>query len=74
MANVGLVDRILRACIGVVLLALPFVMTKPEEGSMAFGPYAWVILAAGVVMLVTAALRFCPLYKLFGLRTCPLSK
>jgi len=74
MANVGLVDRILRACIGVVLLALPFVMAKPEEGGMAFGPYAWVILAAGVVMLVTAALRFCPLYKLFGLRTCPLSK
>ncbi|WP_296988128.1 YgaP family membrane protein [Thalassospira sp. UBA1131] len=32
------------------------------------------MIAAGVVMLATAALRFCPLYMLFGLRTCPLSK
>ena len=73
MANVGLIDRIVRACAGVVLLALPFVMTTPE-GGMGFGVYGWVMIAAGVVMLVTAALRFCPLYMLLGLRTCPISK
>jgi hypothetical protein len=32
------------------------------------------MIAAGVIMLVTAALRFCPLYRLLGLRTCPVSK
>ncbi|MBX2831100.1 MAG: DUF2892 domain-containing protein [Rhodospirillales bacterium] len=74
MKNVGLVDRLLRAVVGVALLALPFVVAAPEGESMAFGIYAWVMIAAGVVMLVTAALRFCPLYMLFGLRTCPLSK
>jgi 2-oxo-4-hydroxy-4-carboxy--5-ureidoimidazoline (OHCU) decarboxylase len=34
-------------------------------------PDAWQIAAyvAGVVMISTAAIRFCPLYKLFGIRT-----
>lgn len=74
MANVGLVDRLLRAVVGVVLLALPFVSAPAEGGGMAYGVYGWIMIAAGIVMLVTAALRFCPLYKLFGLRTCPISK
>lgn len=74
MKNVGFVDRLLRAIAGVVLLALPFWVEAPEGESMAFGIYAWVMIAVGIVMLVTAALRFCPLYRVFGLRTCPLSK
>jgi uncharacterized membrane protein len=74
MANVGTLDRLVRAVAGAILLALPFVSAQPENGGMAYGVYGWVMIAAGVVMLVTAALRFCPLYMLFGLRTCPLSK
>lgn len=74
MANVGTIDRLMRGCAGVVLLALPFLLAGPDDGMMAFGAYGWVMLAAGVVMLVTAALRFCPIYMLFGLRTCPLPK
>jgi len=74
MANVGTLDRVVRAIAGVVLLAIPFVSAAPEGGGMAYGVYGWVMIAAGVVMLATAALRFCPLYMLFGLRTCPLSK
>lgn len=74
MANIGSVDRILRAGLGIVLIALPFLLATGDDGGMAFGVYGWVMIAAGVVMLVTAALRFCPLYKVFGLRTCPISK
>ena len=74
MANVGLVDRVLRAVIGIVLLALPFMSAPAEDGGIAYGVYGWIMVAAGVVMLLTAALRFCPLYKLFGIRTCPISK
>ncbi len=74
MVNVGTVDRLLRACVGVVLLALPFILATPDDGGMAFGAYGWIILATGAIMIITAALRFCPLYMLFGLRTCPLSK
>ena len=74
MANVGTLDRFVRAVVGIVLLALPFVSAAPEDGGMAYGVYGWIMIAAGVVMLVTAAFRFCPLYRVFGLRTCPLSK
>ncbi|WP_417829848.1 DUF2892 domain-containing protein [Thalassospira sp.] len=74
MANVGTLDRLVRAIAGIVLLALPFVSGTPEDGGMGYGVYGWVMIAVGVVMLVTATLRFCPLYRVFGLRTCPLSK
>jgi hypothetical protein len=30
--------------------------------------------AVGIVMLGTAAFRFCPAYTLLGIRTCPISK
>ena len=30
-------------------------------------------IAAGVVLLVTGLFRFCPVYGLIGLNTCPLS-
>lgn len=33
-------------------------------------PWNWVAAAAGLVLLVTAALRFCPLYRVIGVRTC----
>lgn len=63
-ANVGSLDRIIRAALGLVLLALPF----------AFGPLPalWTALcvALGALMLSVAALRFCPLYSLLGIRTC----
>ncbi len=74
MKNVGMVDRLIRAVGGLVLLALPFLAEAPEGEIMAFGVYGWVMIVAGLVMLVSAALRFCPLYMVFGLRTCPISK
>jgi hypothetical protein len=64
--NVGTADRIFRAVLGIVLVALPFV-TSLTAGStlLTFGS-----VAVGVVMLVTAATRICPLYSIFGLKTC----
>ena len=57
-ANVGGIDRALRATAGVGLMAWA-----------AFGgpDWAWI----GVVPLATAAISFCPLYPLVGLNTCP---
>ncbi|HAY49331.1 MULTISPECIES: DUF2892 domain-containing protein [Thalassospira] len=74
MANVGMIDRVLRACVGAFLIALPLIMATPEQGMVAYGTFGWVMVAAGIVMLLTAAFRFCPLYLLLGVRTCPLSK
>jgi hypothetical protein len=53
--------------LGLVLLAAPFV-----SGMAIFeGGVATIIsVLAGLVMLATAGMRFCPLYRIFGIRTC----
>jgi hypothetical protein len=62
--NVGTMDRALRALIGILALL----------GAFAFGWFpgwmVWAAAAVGVIMLVTAAVGFCPLYRLVGINTC----
>ncbi len=58
-ANVGTIDRVLRVVFGVALIAMVFV--GPQT------PWGWV----GLVPLLTAAFRLCPLYSLLGVNTCP---
>jgi hypothetical protein len=73
MQNVGTIDRVLRAVLGIVLIAAPFVGSPEMLGSFASGgTWWWVPVAVGVVLLGTAAVRFCPLYRLIGMRTCRL--
>ena len=62
-ANVGSVDRIVRVVVGLALLSLLFILN---------GNARWLGLI-GVVPFATAAFRFCPLYRLVGLNTCPLA-
>jgi len=65
--NVGKTDRLLRAALGVVLLLLAFASGLPLfEGG--FVKYAAALI--GVVMIVTAAIRMCPIYSIFGIKTC----
>jgi len=73
MANIGSVDRIIRFVLGVILLVAPFV---PQTAGFfeGFGAWVYVVAAVGVVLIVTAALRICPAYMLFGIRTCPAQK
>ena len=59
--NVGGIDRILRIVVGLVLIALAATGTV--------GWWGWL----GVVPLATGLLRFCPLYPLLGISSCPLS-
>lgn len=60
--NMGGVDRVVRAVLGVILLALVLFgyLTSP-----------WSIVAAviGIVFLVTSAVGFCPLYAPFRIST-----
>jgi len=73
MENVGSLDRTLRFIVGAVLLAAPFL--PPFAGVFAaWGAWKFAVAAVGVVMLGTAAFRFCPAYTLLGIRTCPVSK
>lgn len=56
--NIGSTERIIRAIVGVVLIALTLTGT--------IGWWGWL----GVVPLFTAAIGWCPPYALFGINTC----
>lgn len=59
--NEGKLDRIIRIVVGLGLLSLVFV-----------GPQTlWGLV--GLVPLLTGAIGFCPLYKVLGFNTCPLT-
>ena len=58
--NVGTVDRDIRVLIGLGLLSLFFILD---------GNARWFGLI-GFVPLLTAGIRFCPLYTVLGIRTC----
>jgi hypothetical protein len=63
-ANVGSADRIIRIIVGIVLLAF---------AALYQGEWRWVGLI-GIVPIATALMRFCPLYTVLGIRTCPMSR
>ena len=65
--NVGTLDRILRAALGLALLYLAFLSGLPafDGGLVKYGA-----AAVGVVMLVVAATRMCPIYSILGFKTC----
>ncbi|MFV0408851.1 MAG: DUF2892 domain-containing protein [Paracoccus sp. (in: a-proteobacteria)] len=65
--NVGTVDRIIRALIGIVLLYLAFFSGVPF---FAAGIGKFLAILVGIVMLVAAVVRVCPLYSIFGISTC----
>lgn len=59
--NEGNIDRGIRVIVGLGVLSLYFV-----------GPQTpWALL--GLIPLVTGAIGFCPLYKVFGFNSCPMS-
>ncbi len=65
--NVGTIDRVIRAVLGIVALALVF------AGPLAAGGWGWeriALVAVGAILLLTSAVKFCPLYRVLGLRTC----
>lgn len=66
-ANLGSLDRLLRLVIGIVLMASPFMAAAAFAGNAVL-TYGAIIV--GAVLVVTAIFRFCPLYRLFGWKTC----
>lgn len=59
--NVGLIDRLLRAAVGLGLVGW----------ALTGGPvWAWI----GVVPLLTAGIGYCPAYSILGIKTCPMRK
>lgn len=65
--NVGTLDRILRAALGVALLWLAFASGFAVMDASA---PKWIAAVAGLVMLGVAAVGRCPVYTLMGVKTC----
>ncbi|MCK1783153.1 hypothetical protein J2Y83_004348 [Pseudomonas marginalis] len=57
-ANLGTIDRSLRIVAGLVLIGLSLMGV--------IGWWGWI----GLVPLATGLFRFCPVYRLLGIKTC----
>ncbi|MFV0246137.1 MAG: DUF2892 domain-containing protein [Qingshengfaniella sp.] len=63
--NMGTIDRGARLVLAAVLLYLAF-GTEVAGSGLLF----WLALIVAVVFAVTAVIGNCPLYRIFGIRTC----
>lgn len=63
--NVGNLDRVVRLVIAVAIVAA-YALGKIS------GTVAIVLGVVAAVMAFTALVRFCPLYKILGISSCPL--
>ena len=61
--NAGTVDRVIRLLLGILLLGLYGALEPPLKYLTLFG----------LVLVATAITGICPLYSLFGIRTCKTS-
>ncbi len=61
-ANESGIDRIIRAVVGIVLIAL-------AASSVVTGTLGIVFWVVGAVLLLTGIVGFCPLYALLRIRT-----
>jgi len=64
--NVGTIDRIIRAIVGIVFV-LSFFFVK-------FFLLKVILLILGIVLIFTAITGFCGLYRVLGISTCPLKQ
>ncbi|MGH7208969.1 MAG: YgaP family membrane protein [Nitrospiraceae bacterium] len=63
MRNLGNVERAIRVVLGIVLISAGYMADLSQGAAIA-------AYAAGAVALGTAAMGFCPAWKLFGINTC----
>jgi len=60
--NVGGIDRILRIVVGLALIGATL--------AGMIGVWGWI----GIVPVLTGIFKFCPLYSVLGMNTCPMDK
>jgi hypothetical protein len=59
--NVGPLDSVLRVALGFALLFTAFIIPPPLK---------WFAYAGFLVFAITGFVGRCPLYRIFGIRTC----
>ncbi|HEY9083113.1 MAG TPA: DUF2892 domain-containing protein [Vicingaceae bacterium] len=62
--NMGTADKIIRIIIAAIIVTLYFT-------EMITGTVAIVLLVLSGIFVLTSFISFCPLYTLFGIKTCP---
>ncbi len=67
--NIGSPDRIARLVVGVLLLVLVLFAGLPLLQS---GLWKVIFSVVGLVLIGTALMKFCPLYRLLGVNSCKL--
>lgn len=67
-ANLGNVDRLLRFALGI--LAAAGLFYGPLAANGGWGLAQFLLAGAGAILIGTSAIKFCPAYRLFGVRTC----
>jgi hypothetical protein len=60
--NVGMIDRVIRIVLGIVLIAVVVL-------NMVAAPWSYLVVIIGIIALVTGALGTCGLYSLIGMST-----
>lgn len=62
--NVGTPDRIVRLILGIILVVIPFLTNWALFESAL---WTWVSVIVGLVLAITALVRFCPIYAAVGM-------
>jgi hypothetical protein len=60
--NMGTIDRLARIIVGLALIAAALGLFGPAYQSV----WGWI----GAIPLLTAIIGWCPVYSIFGIRTC----
>jgi hypothetical protein len=60
--NVGMIDRVVRIILGIILLAV-FAL------NMVAAPWSYLVALIGLIALITGAIGTCPLYSVIGFST-----
>lgn len=60
--NIGMIDRVVRIIIGIVLIAV-FAL------NMVAAPWSYLVALIGLIALVTGVIGTCPLYSLLNMST-----
>lgn len=62
--NMGGADRIIRMLIAITVGVLYFTNILPSTLGL-------ILLVLSIVFVLTSIVSFCPIYAMFGLKTCP---
>lgn len=64
MKNLGSPDKMIRFVIAIVAAIVAYMYMAT------LGVWFWALIVVAVIMAGTALINFCPIYAIFGIKTC----